>query len=166
MQIKQDCHQKMSKSFPQKHDDYHRHLLQQRNRAIEIASLMKDFQTEADTQRQQSTKKNAPQMRSKNHRRTPIRKSDPHRAAYTTLLKLHPCIGSPPQIGSTFTKHSLKKHLWKAASVLIFNLEVKFCQKKLIKSKKLMRPLISCDFLTTVIVDNVCIHKLTKFPCK
>ena len=59
-----------------------------------------------------------------------------------------------------------EEHLRRAASVLIFNLEVKFCQKKLIKIKKLMRPLISYDYLKTVIVENVCIHKLTKFPCK
>ena len=31
---------------------------------------------------------------------------------------------------------------------------------------KVMRPLISCDYLITVIVENVCRHNLTKFPCK
>ena len=29
-----------------------------------------------------------------------------------------------------------------------------------------MEPLISCDYLRTMIVENVCIHNLTKFPCK
>ena len=59
-----------------------------------------------------------------------------------------------------------EQHLQRAGFVLIFNLEVKFCQKKLIESIKLMRSLISCDYLTTVIVENVCMHKLTKWPCK
>ena len=33
------------------------------------------------------------------------------------------------------SQNTLPEHLRRAASVLIFNLEVRFCQKKLIKSK-------------------------------
>ena len=105
-------------------------------------------------------------MRSKNHSRTPIRKSDPHRAAYATLLKSHPHLALPRKSAAHSQNTLSEEHLRRAASVMVFNLEVKFCQKKLIKSKELMRPFISCDYLTTVIVENVCIHKLTKFPCK
>ena len=38
-----------------------------------------------------------------------MRKSDPHRAAYATLLKSHPRTGSPPQIRCTLTKHSPRR---------------------------------------------------------
>ena len=72
-----------------------------------------------------------------------------------------------PRKSAAHSQNTLsEEQLRMAASLLIFNLEVKFCQKKLIKSKKLMRPLIPCDYLTTVIVEKVLVHKLTKYACK
>ena len=50
-------------------------------------------------------------------------------------IEIKPCTGSCPQIGCTFTKHSLRRNLRRDASVLIFNLRLRFCQKKLFKSK-------------------------------
>ena len=86
---------------------------------------------------------------------------------HTQLYWNHtPAPALPRKSTAQSQKTLLEEHLRRAASVLIFNLEIKFCQKKLIESKKLIRSLISCDYLTTVIVENVCIHKLTKLPCK
>ena len=89
------------------------------------------------TPRGNNSQKTVRQMLSKNHRRTPIQKSNPHRAAYATLLKSHP----HPPLSRKSAAHSQntlsEEHLRRAASVLIFNLEVRFCQKKLIKSKNL-----------------------------
>ena len=53
-----------------------------------------------------------------------------------------PAPAVPPKSAAHSQNTLSEEHLQGAASVLIFNLEVKFCQKKLIKSKKLMRPLI------------------------
>ena len=89
------------------------------------------------TPRGNNSQKTVRQMLSKNHRRTPIQKSNPHRAAYATLLKSHP----HPPLSRKSAAHSQntlsEEHLRRAASVLIFDLEVRFCQKKLIKSKNL-----------------------------
>ena len=89
------------------------------------------------TPRGNNSQKTVRQMLSKNHRRTPIQKSNPHRAAYATLLKSHP----HPPLSRKSAAHSQntlsEEHLRRATSVLIFNLEVRFCQKKLIKSKNL-----------------------------
>ena len=38
-----------------------------------------------------------------------MRKSDPHRAAYATLLKSHPRTDSPLQIRCTLTEHSPRR---------------------------------------------------------
>ena len=89
------------------------------------------------TPRGNNSQKTVRQMLSKNHRRTPIQKSNPHRAAYATLLKSHP----HPPLSRKSAAHSQntlsEEHLRRAASVLMFDLEVRFCQKKLIKSKNL-----------------------------
>ena len=106
------------------------------------------------TPRGNNSQKTVRQMLSKNHRRTPIQKSNPHRAAYATLLKSHP----HPPLSRKSAAHSQntlsEEHLRRATSVLIFNLEVRFCQKKLIKSKN------SWDYLYLVIIISwLCLLK-------
>ena len=64
-----------------------------------------------------------------------MRKSDPRRAAYAALLKSDPPPALPRKLAPNSQKTLSEEHLRRAASVLIFNLEVRFCQKKLIKSK-------------------------------